>query len=62
MTISEYMLISFGIFDILFQGEKSAGAKVLQNVIMLVDLISHTLEIDGNKSTSFSNSGESISK
>ena len=56
------MLINFGIFDIFFQGEKSAGAKVLQNVIMLVDLISHTLENDGNKSTSFSDSGESISK
>ena len=46
----------------LLQGAESAGAKLLRNVIMLIGLISHTLETDGNKSASFIDSGESISK
>ena len=62
ITICKDILVYYVIHYFLFQETKSAGAQALQNVVMLADLISHTLETDGNESTSFSQSGESISK
>ena len=44
------------------QEAKSVVSQALQNVVMLADLISLTLEIDSDESSSFSQSGESISK
>ena len=40
---------------------KSAGAKALQNVVMLAGLISNNLVNGGNESTSFVQSEDSIS-
>ena len=41
---------------------KDVGSQALQNVVMLANIISLTLETDGDKSTNFSQSGESISE
>lgn len=41
---------------------KDVGSQALQNVVMLANIISLTLEADGDKSTNFSQSGESISE
>lgn len=44
------------------QGETSAQAQALENVEMLADLISVSLQVDANGSATFSLSGDFISK
>ena len=44
------------------QETESVGSQALNTVVMLADLISVSLETDGNGSANFSVSGESISK
>ena len=44
------------------QGEMSAQAQALENVEMLADLISVSLQVDDNGSATFSLSGDFISK
>ena len=44
------------------QEAESVASQALQNVVMLTDLISSTLVVDGNESANFTNYGKSISK
>ena len=55
-------LIKYFLWDLLKQGAELPGIKALQNVEMLVDLISISLEADSNESANFSVSAEFISK
>ena len=58
--ISCLLLVVFGNYSI--QESESVESQALNNVVMLADLISISLQTDTNGSANFSVSGESISK